>query len=229
MPLPDVGAPALTTIRFDLARATGGASDSLYPALPSRLLAGKWKFTPVPGARSATSRLAPAAFQARPTAEEIRAGFFVLDLFATDDPAWLTPWCWKVTEPYPGTTRYVVVPRADLALEYAALVEVDPANLEPLPGQPVVALAGVDTDGDRVPDWFEDLTRDQATRIADLEAAVLGLQTRSVASGQTISEAEAYTTTPIGDSPAAVQAYVQTHVETPAQAGLIGGYLGGTI
>lgn len=218
MPLPDIGAPALSTIRFDLAAATGLDA----PAPASRLLRGKWTFTPIPGARSATSRLAPKAFQVQPLPEEVADGFFLLDLFTTDDPAWTTAWCWKVREPWPGTTRHVLVPTSGQALEYAALLDVDPGTLTVLPGQPqLTALAGVDADRDHVPDWVEALVRDQTTRIADLEAAVLALQ----AGGP----ANPYATAPIGDSPAAVEAYVHTHVEEPASAGYIGGALGGFI
>lgn len=226
MPLPDVGAPALTTVRFDLVQATGGDG---YDTPPARLPRGRWTFTPVPGALSEDTRLSPTTFQVRPTAEEIEAGFFVLDLFATDDPAWLTAWCWKVRPPFPAATRHVAVPRSATAVDFDDLTDIDPTTLAPVPGQRAAVLAGVDADRNRVPDWFEALVRDQTIRIAELEAAVLGLQARLVADGQAVGPVEAYATAPIGDSPAAVQAYVETHVETPAQAGYIGGYFGGTI
>lgn len=207
MPLPDVpaaGAPALTTVRFALTRATGTPG-----ATTARLLAGKWTFTPVPGTRSTTTRLAPATFQVRPTAEEIAAGSFALDLYATDDPAWLAAWCWKVREPFPGTTRYVAVPRAGGPLEYAALTEVDPTTLAAAPSPATV-------------DAEQRLAIDTAARVADLEAAVLSLQ-----GATTVVGTPAYEHTPIGDTPAAVAAYVEDYL--PAAAGYITGTLGGTI
>lgn len=117
-----------------------------------RLQATRW--TPVGRLATAERVVVNTRLDIAPSAEDVAAGFYTFALMATDDPDWLAPWCWRVSEPG-GRTRHVLVPSSDEPLSYSQLVEVDPATFDPVP-DPAHGL------------WLG--FRDLARRVAQIEA-----------------------------------------------------------
>lgn len=85
-------------------------------------ISGEIRFSPTKRRTAGPDVILPAAFDA-----QLVDGEVVVELAATGPE-----WCWMVIEPTgAGIIRHIIVPDVGGVLEYSALIDVDPATLEP--------------------------------------------------------------------------------------------------
>lgn len=156
-----------TRVRIDLRTADGAPVTGVLHWTPTRRLVAD-DHVVLPAAVSTALRGEPAVAEVIPTdSQEYDAG----------------RWCWRVDEYVrggDGTTRHVLIPtvHGDLTLEYAALIDIDPASLQPAAQPQPLWQVQLDSVARRVEQLAETgTTVDLSNYVTDAElaAALVGL------------------------------------------------------